>query len=111
VGAALAQTCTFCATQVCVQDIFCCTDTWDTQCTFEANQYCNARCDLCGDANYDGKILASDSLITLKAAVGSAQCIPELCDYNGSGTVTASDALAILKVAVGQSIAGNCPSV
>ncbi|HXC50320.1 MAG TPA: hypothetical protein VN634_05495 [Candidatus Limnocylindrales bacterium] len=66
---------------------------------------------ICGDADMDGQIKASDALVALRAAIGSAQCIVERCDYDGSGKVRAADALAILKRAVGQPIVPMCPGV
>ncbi|HXC51515.1 MAG TPA: DNRLRE domain-containing protein [Candidatus Limnocylindrales bacterium] len=56
---------------------------------------------LCGDANDDGKLTASDALTALRTAVGAGNCELARCDYNGDGKVNASDALAILRVAVG----------
>ena len=66
---------------------------------------------ICGDANGDLEITATDALIALKTAVSAANCPDERCDYNGSGEVTATDALAILKVSVGQPIVPMCPIV
>jgi hypothetical protein len=54
-----------------------------------------------GDANKDGVITASDALMTLRAAVGSDTCAPEICDVDGNGTITAADALEVLRAAVG----------
>jgi len=65
---------------------------------------------LCGDANDDAKITAPDALIALKTSVGTAQCIPQRCDYNGNGLIQGSDALLILKVSVKFSIEPHCPS-
>lgn len=64
---------------------------------------------LCGDANGNGMIQASDALLALRAAVGSSQCDLAACDVNDSGKVTASDALSILKAAVGQAVELHCP--
>src|SRR5688572_14269576 len=66
---------------------------------------------LCGDANNDETISAPDALFALKTSVGTAECIPERCDYNGNGMVQSSDALLILKVAVGASIEPQCPTL
>lgn len=57
----------------------------------------------------DGKIKSGDALFALRAAVGSAQCALQWCDYDGNGKVTAADALAILKTAVGLPILAKCP--
>jgi len=64
---------------------------------------------ICGDANGDGDVTASDALVALRTAVGSATCSSTLCDTDGSGSITASDALLILKVAVGQDVTLTCP--
>ncbi|HYB99850.1 MAG TPA: hypothetical protein VEC57_12035 [Candidatus Limnocylindrales bacterium] len=62
----------------------------------------------CGDFSGEGAISASDALGTLRAAVGSASCLPCVCDVDSSGTFTASDALRVLRNAVGQAIELNC---
>lgn len=63
----------------------------------------------CGDANGDGVVTATDSLLALSAAVGLGQCELAVCDTDDSGAVTASDALAILKVSVGLPVVLSCP--
>ena len=55
-------------------------------------------------------ITASDALLTLKTAVGSAECELCVCDVNDSGAITASDALIVLQSAVGQSVELVCPA-
>jgi hypothetical protein len=65
---------------------------------------------LCGDGNGDGSITASDALIALRTAVGSATCAEVLCDVDDSGTITAGDALRILANAVGQDVTLSCPT-
>ncbi len=64
---------------------------------------------LCGDANGDGKINASDALATLRAAVGFVECAPSVCDVTGDGAVKAADALRVLQYAVGGGVTLNCP--
>ncbi|HEY2772412.1 MAG TPA: hypothetical protein VGK20_00035 [Candidatus Binatia bacterium] len=63
----------------------------------------------CGDPTDDGKTTASDALLVLKGAVGSADCPDSACNVNFTGGVTASDALIVLKFAVGQSQTLSCP--
>jgi hypothetical protein len=65
---------------------------------------------LCGDANGDGSLSATDALAVLRTSVGAATCALSACDVNDSGGVTATDALIILKSAVGQSVVLNCPT-
>lgn len=67
-------------------------------------------CIVCGDANSDTHVSASDALLALKTSVGSEACILCRCDTNQSGSNTASDALAILKKSVGLTPTMNCPS-
>jgi CSLREA domain-containing protein len=55
-------------------------------------------------------ITASDALIVLRTATGSAECPLCVCDVNDSGGVTASDALTVLRAAVGQSVTLDCPA-
>jgi uncharacterized delta-60 repeat protein len=64
---------------------------------------------VCGDANADATVSASDALVALRTAVQSASCEPCVCDVNGSGSVAASDALQILRRAVGQNVDLDCP--
>ncbi len=64
---------------------------------------------VCGDADGDGKVEASDALAALKAAVGVGVCAFVRCDWNGDGSLTAPDALLILREAVGQPGSPNCP--
>jgi parallel beta-helix repeat protein len=64
---------------------------------------------VCGDATSDGKVLASDALAVLKAAVGSFSCATCVCDANGSGSVLAGDAQLVLRKAVGQAVTLTCP--
>lgn len=58
---------------------------------------------VCGDANRNGRLAASDALSILKAAVGGAQCTESfcLCDVNTDSSVTAIDALLTLRAAIG----------
>lgn len=65
-------------------------------------------CDVCGDANGDGSIRASDALITLRAAVGQLECALARCDANGDGKVRAGDALRLLQFAVGLAVELLC---
>ncbi|MFT4571907.1 MAG: hypothetical protein ACI8TX_003046 [Hyphomicrobiaceae bacterium] len=73
---------------------------------------------LCGDADGNGRLSASDALSLLRIAVGQPAvigplepCPLERCDVDGSGRVTASDALTILRYVVGVSVRLNCPLV
>jgi len=66
-------------------------------------------CIVCGDANVDTHVSASDALIALRTSVGTESCPQCRCDTNNSGSNTASDALAILKKSVGLTPAMNCP--
>jgi hypothetical protein len=53
---------------------------------------------------------ASDCLVILKTAVGSASCDPEcICAPKGSFPISASDALLCLRFAVGHPVELNCP--
>ena len=63
----------------------------------------------CGDADGNGSISASDALLALRAAVGSAQCAPARCDTNADASLNASDALRILHAAVGLPEPLTCP--
>jgi hypothetical protein len=64
---------------------------------------------LCGDANGDDVLAATDALIALRTAVGTATCVPCVCDTDASGGVTAADALRVLRAGVGEPVALDCP--
>ncbi len=63
---------------------------------------------MCGDANLNGRITASDALIVLRIAVGVGSCRAQVCDVDANGTISASDALRVLQVAVGLPVELNC---
>ncbi len=65
---------------------------------------------LCGDATLNDAVTATDALLALKVAVGSATCALCVCDTNSSGAVTSQDALFILKFSVGQPVTLVCPA-
>ena len=69
---------------------------------------CSSPAALCGDANGDLSISATDALITLNASIGLGNCEICVCDVNGSGGVTASDASVVLAAAVGQLVVLDC---
>jgi len=64
---------------------------------------------LCGDANGDDAITATDALQTLRGAVGSSACPAEVCDVASPGGVTSSDALPVLRYSIGQPVYLSCP--
>jgi hypothetical protein len=63
---------------------------------------------ICGDFSGNGTINAADALGALRTAIGSATCLPCVCDTDKNGNTTAADALRILRKAVGQSVDLNC---
>ncbi len=63
---------------------------------------------ICGDFSGNGTINAADALGALRTAIGSATCLPCVCDTDKNGATTAADALRILRKAVGQSVDLNC---
>lgn len=62
---------------------------------------------VCGDPN-GGGVKSSDALFTLRASVGTAECLPCVCDADGNGKLTATDALRVLRFAVGGGAAPAC---
>src|SRR6185295_19012879 len=59
---------------------------------------------ICGDANFDTEIKASDALSIPRRAVGHAiSCPPSRCDTDNDTFLRASDALRVLRFAVGSS--------
>lgn len=63
---------------------------------------------ICGDADLNGFVRASDALLTLQTAVGAGECDPRVCDFDGDGNVRAGDALDILRLAVGLEVTPEC---
>lgn len=65
---------------------------------------------VCGDPALPDKVLASDALWILKAAVGQPlECLPCNCDVDSNTEIRATDALRVLKYAVGQQVTLTCP--
>lgn len=63
----------------------------------------------CGDANSDGSLAATDTLIILSRSIGrDVDCPIELCDVDASGDITASDALSVLREVVGVDTVLEC---
>jgi hypothetical protein len=67
-------------------------------------------CVVCGDANFDLHLTATDALLALKTSVGAETCLLCVCDTNNSTANTATDALAILKKSVGIDTVLACPA-
>jgi cysteine-rich repeat protein len=71
----------------------------------QSGDLCTRQCRdaaVCGDADFDGELNATDALILLNAAVGLVEDCPiDRCDVNEDGRVTARDALAVLAAAIG----------
>ncbi|RMD85463.1 MAG: hypothetical protein D6815_01775, partial [Candidatus Dadabacteria bacterium] len=67
--------------------------------------HCRRDCrlpEVCGDADGNGIVTATDARWVLRSAVGLiAQCAGGRCDADGNGRVTATDARKILHAAVG----------
>ncbi len=73
-------------------------------------RYVTSTSALCGDADQNGSVTASDALRVLRNAVGQADACPLfICDVDSNALVQASDALRVLKKAVGQPITLTCP--
>jgi hypothetical protein len=64
---------------------------------------------MCGDANADESISASDALIILRFSVGLGACPGVVCDVDSGGNVSAGDSLRVLRYAVGGSVELVCP--
>jgi hypothetical protein len=63
----------------------------------------------CGDADGNDSVVSADALLTLRAAVSSAECALHRCDTDNDAVITASDALRILWTAVGLTVELRCP--
>lgn len=65
---------------------------------------------VCGDANGNGTVTATDAKAVLNRAVGvSTLCAQSRCDVDGDSLVTASDAGLVLASSVGLGTALQCP--
>jgi hypothetical protein len=65
---------------------------------------------LCGDANYNRSVSASDAQAALRVAVGTLAGMDCVVDTNSNGSITAPDALLILRDSVGQQVSLDCPA-
>jgi len=73
---------------------------------------CRTTCELpeiCGDADDNGRITATDAMRILNNAIGLVNdCTRSRCDVNASTSLTATDARAVLNVAVGIATELHC---
>ena len=71
------------------------------------NEYdrCTSECQLrqmCGDANDDGKLSASDALLIMKRAIDLPVICPDwICDTDATSPILATDGLAVMRAAIG----------
>jgi hypothetical protein len=63
----------------------------------------------CGDPTGNSTITATDALVVLRSAVGTASCRVCICDIDDSGAITSTDALRVLRFAVGSPVELRCP--
>ncbi|RMD85336.1 MAG: hypothetical protein D6815_02100 [Candidatus Dadabacteria bacterium] len=89
---------------VTVREVFCPTTTTTTTTTT------TVPAPVCGDADGNGRVDATDALLVLWAAVERLPCPPSRCDASGDGRLSASDALLVLRAAVGLPAALSCPA-
>jgi len=64
---------------------------------------------VCGDADANGFLTATDALGALRAAVGVQNCSIWQCDVNNDGVVSSTDAYAVLLRVVGTWASLDCP--
>lgn len=109
-GAALVDGCSACASAVCDETPSCCDGAWTTACAKAVAEACGAPCPVvCGDANDDFNVTASDALAALRTSVGTDDCVVWRCDFNGDERIAVTDAQSILRTAVDQPTTPNCP--
>ena len=110
-GVLLDPACSECAAAICVDHPDCCEIRWSLTCALAADGTCQETCPaLCGDANGNRNVTATDALDALNTAIGSGSCPKFRCDFNGDDSILAFDALLILKTAVGIPADPNCPA-
>ncbi len=80
-----------------------------------SRSHCRSDCSLpqvCGDANGDGRVTATDTAIVQRAAVGiPVSCPYWRCDVNSNGLVSSTDAFMTLGVSVGRKFALTCADI
>ena len=71
----------------------------------------SADCNIVGDANNDGRITTTDSVLALQMSVGSAAPDLESVDVNRDGKINSLDALMILTMAQKTQVCVDAPDV
>jgi len=71
-GGALTASCDSCATKICAQDSFCCSSSWDSNCTAEVDSICDESC---------SRITCAHSACTTGGALSSTCdiCVGAIC--------------------------------
>lgn len=71
-GAALVSGCSVCATQVCNNDAYCCTTSWDSLCVSEVASYCGFSCPPPACAH-------SECVTGVALTSGCSACVTQVC--------------------------------
>ena len=71
----------------------------------------SADCNIVGDANSDGRITTTDSVLALQMSVGSIAPDIERADVSGDGKISSLDALMMLTMAQKTQVCANSPDV
>lgn len=80
-GVPLQNTCDPCATQLCAQDPYCCTTTWDATCVGEVTSICNVSCTAPPPPDDGGTTACAHPICAAGVALASscATCATQLC--------------------------------
>lgn len=94
VGAALASTCSSCVQNVCAQDSYCCTSSWDATCVGLAETYCGLDCG-------GGSTSCAHDVCAVGAALDSScgSCEATICNYDSYCCTSSWDATCVGYVA------------
>ena len=90
-GGALAASCDPCATKICATDSFCCTSSWDSQCTGEVDSICNESC---------SRITCAHSACTTGGALSSTCdiCVNTICTQDSFCCTSSWDSTCVSEV-------------
>jgi len=90
-GGALAASCDPCATKICATDSFCCSSSWDSQCTGEVDSICAESC---------SRITCAHSACTTGGALSSTcdTCVNTICTQDSFCCTSSWDSACVSEV-------------
>lgn len=100
-GGGLQATCDPCATQLCAQDPYCCSTSWDATCVGEVASICGNSCTVKLPSGDAGPSTCSHPVCATGAPLASAceSCATQLCAQDSYCCTVAWDATCVSEVA------------